>query len=269
MSGLLYCREREVKNPYYARELGISLYSAEELGYYIDHYILLLTPDFMDEALYQFLGEELGYPELEGRVRKWMSVQNDMYQGLVMIEQELHYLSETEWNAFRQKIEGLKKAGPLELLKQKGDFYIDVHQYANAIRAYDQILKDKKAEMEMLGRVWNNRGLACIRLMQMQEAMDCFYHAWQILKSETIAHEMFILYCMESDIELPEEVCEAVPGETQYRWKEEFDTFSMDAVYQGKAKEIAEAFDKDVIRRKTALNKLLCEWKQEYREMAG
>jgi hypothetical protein len=43
----------------------------------------------------------------------------------------------------------------------------------------------------------------------------------------------------------------------------------MDAVYQGKAKEIAEAFDKDVIRRKTALNKLLCEWKQEYREMAG
>lgn len=269
MSGLLYCRETEVKTPLFARELGLSLYSAEELSYYIDHYVLLLTPDFMDEALYHFLGDDLKRPELEGRIRKWMSVQGDMYQALIMIQQELHYLSEAELTQFRQRVDQLKKAGPLELLKQKADFYIDVHQYGNAIRTYDQILKDKRAEMSVLGRVWHNRGLACIRLMQMQDAMDSFYHAWQILQSEAIAHEMFVLYCMEEDIDLPEEVCEVVSGEVQYRWKEDFDAFSMDAMYQGKAEAIAEAFSKDVIRRREALKKLLQEWKQEYREMAG
>lgn len=269
MSGLLYCRETEVRTPLFARELGLSLYSAEELGYYIDQYILLLTPDFMDESLYHFLGDELKRPELEGRVRKWMAVQGDMYQALVMIQQDLHYLDEAECNAFRQKVERLKKSGPLELLKQKADFYIDVHQYGNAIRTYDQILKDKKAEETMLGKVWHNRGLACIQLMQMQDAMDCFYRSWQILQQESIAHEMFVLYCMEEEIRLPEDVCGAVSGEVQYRWKEEFDAFSMDAMYQGKAEAIAAAFNKDVIRRREALKALLREWKQEYREMAG
>ena len=34
MGGLIYCREPEVTEPYYVRELGIFLYSAEELCYY-------------------------------------------------------------------------------------------------------------------------------------------------------------------------------------------------------------------------------------------
>lgn len=269
MSGLLFCRETDVRTPLYAKELGISLYSAEELSYYIDQYLLLLTEDFLDESLFRFLGDELGRPDLEGRVRKWMSVQKDMYQALIMIQQEIRYLSDAELNQFKKKAEQLRKAGPLELLKEKADFYIQVNQYGNAVRSYDQILKDKKLEAVMAGKVWHNRGIACIQLMQMKEAMDCLYRSWEILRLESIAHEMFVLYCMEEDISLPAEVAAAVSGEVQYRWKEDFDSVSMDAMYEGKAESIADAFNKDIIRRREALAALMRDWKQEYREMAG
>ena len=66
MGNLIYCRETEVTVPYYARELGISLYSAEELCYYIMNYVLLLDGDFIDEDLYRFIGEQLRRPMLEG-----------------------------------------------------------------------------------------------------------------------------------------------------------------------------------------------------------
>ena len=269
MSGLIYCREPKVTAPYYAKELGISLYSAEELCYYIVNYILLLSPDFIDENLYRFVGEQLRRPELEGKLRKWMSQTPDMYQGLMVILQDLHYYSDAELTQFKQKLDGLRQAGPLELLKKKGDFFLDVRQYGNALRAYDQILGEQVPDQNFLARVWHNRGVACVQMMEMKEAMDCFARAWQVLRTESVAKEMFVLYCMEPGLSMPEEVIESVSGETQYHWKEEIDAFEKNAAYTGKAQTIAEAFGKDIIRRREAVSALLKSWKQEYREMAG
>lgn len=271
MSGLIYCREPKVTAPFYARELGISLYSAEELCYYIVNYILLLSPDFIDENLYRFLGEQLHLPELEGKLRRWMAQTPDMYQGLMVILQDLHYYSDDELIQFKQKLDSLRMAGSQEILKKKGDFFLDVRQYGNAMRTYDQLLGNPSARRDEIfeARVWHNRGIACAEMMQMKEAMDCFMKAWQVLKLESIAKEIFVLYCMEPELTMPDEVAESVSGETQYRWKEEIDAYEKDAAYMGKARDIAEAFNKDVIRRREAIRGLLKSWKQEYREMAG
>lgn len=271
MSGLIYCREPEVTVPYYARELGVSLYSAEELSYYIVNYVLLLNADFMDEDLYRFIGEQLRRPELEGKLRKWMSPTPDLYTGLMVILQDLHYYSDAELNQFRQKLDELKKAGPLELLKRKGDFFLDVHQYGNALRTYDQLLGVSQVarDKSFQARVWHNRAIACVELMQFGEAMEYLAKSWQVLRMESIAKEMFVLYCMDPELTMPQEVIESVPGQEQFRWKEELEAFEKNAVYMGKAEDIAVAFNKDVIRRRGAIRALLNRWKQEYREMAG
>ena len=271
MSGLIYCREPKVTAPYYARELGLFLYSAEELCYYIVNYILLISPDFIDESLYQFIGEQLCKPELEGKLRKWMSQTPDFYQGLMVILQDLHYYDDAELNEFRQTLEGLRKDGPVELLKKKGDFFLDIRQYGNALRAYDQLLGESASirNPDFLARVWHNRGIACAQMMQMEEAMECLTKAWQELHLDSIAKEIFVLYCMKPELTIPEDIIESVSGETQYRWKEEINAYEKNAAYMGKAQDIAEAFNKDVIRRREALKSLLKSWKQEYREMAG
>lgn len=269
MSGLIYCRESEVKEPYFAKELGVYLYSAEELCYYIVNYVLLLPQDFFNENLYRFVGNELRRPKLEGKLRKWLSQTPDLYQGLLVLLQDIHFYNEEELAQFKQKLDDLRKAGPLELLKKKGDFFLDVRQYGNALRTYDRLLGERGADASFMARVWHNRGVACVQMMQFEEAMDSLFRSWQTLKLESIAREMFTLYCLEPGLSLPEEAAESVSGELQYRWKEEIDAFAKNAAYMGKAEEIAEAFDKDVIRRREEIRALLCRWKQEYREMAG
>lgn len=269
MSGLIYCREPEVTEPYYAAELGLSLYSAEELCYYIVNYVLLLSPDFIDERLYRFIGVQLRRPELEGKLRKWMSQTPDLYQGLLVILQDLHFYNDEEISQFKQKLDSLRQAGPMELLKKKGDFFLDVRQYGNALRTYDRILGQTGLESDFEAGVWHNRGMACAGLMRLTEAMDCFWRAWQVLRLESIAKEMFVLCLMEPQLSMPQEVAAGVPGEIQYRWKEEISAFEKNAAYMGKAQAIAEAYSKDVIRRREAVNLLLKDWKQEYREMAG
>ena len=271
MGNLIYCRETKVTVPYYARELGISLYSAEELCYYIMNYVLLLNSDFIDEDLYHFIGDQLKRPMLEGKLRKWMAQTPDLYQGLIVILQDLHYYSDAEINQFRQKLEELRKAGPLELQKRKGDFFLEVRQYGNALSTYDQLLAQRQIarDKSFQAKVWHNRGIACVQLMQYGEAMDCFAKAWEVLRLEPIAKEMFVLYCMDDSLTMPEAVIASVPGETQFRWKEELDAFEKNAAYEGKAEDIAIAFNKDVIRRREAIRSLLACWKQEYREMAG
>ena len=254
MSGLIYCREPEVTEPYYAKETGLSLYSAEELSYYIVNYLLLLPKDFIGERLYRFLGRQLGLAGLEGRLRRFMSQGADMSQGLFVLVSELRYYREEELLQFKEKLEEYKHAGPMELLKQRGDFFLDVCQYGNAIHAYDQILREPSQDAEFLAGVWHNRGAACAQLWQYAEAMECFVRAWHTLSLDSIAKEIFVLYWMKPELlSIPEEIKASVRGETQYRWKEELDAFQKNAAYMGKAEEIAQAFSKDVIRRREAV----------------
>ncbi len=270
MSGLIYCREPEVREPYYAKETGISLYSAEELSYYIVNYVLLLPEDFIGERLYRFLGHELGLAELEGKLRHFMAQDADLYQGLLLLVNELRYYGDEELLQFRDRLDELRNSSPQELLKQRGDFFLDVRQYGNAIHTYDQILRSSPRDEVFAAWIWHNRGLACVQLMLYEEAMDCFVRAWRVLSLDSIAKEIFVLYWMEPELlTLPEEVRASVSGENQYRWKEELTAFSKNAAYMGKAEEIAQAFSKDVIRRREAVGALIREWKQEYREMAG
>ena len=51
MSGLILCRDKTVTHPYYVKELGLHLYTGEELCYFIYHNILLIGEEFLDEPL--------------------------------------------------------------------------------------------------------------------------------------------------------------------------------------------------------------------------
>ena len=128
MSGLLLCRDGKAKKPYPVPELGISLYSAEELCYYIYHYVFLLEPDFVDEELLEFIGTGLGLSGLEAKIRRWIAEEADLSQVLYMILQDVHYYNETELAAFRAQLEWLKKARPSERAKKKADYLLETRK---------------------------------------------------------------------------------------------------------------------------------------------
>lgn len=59
---LILCRQEPVTSPYFVEELGVHLYSSQELNYVIYHHPLLVMEDFVNERLAAFLRTELRLP---------------------------------------------------------------------------------------------------------------------------------------------------------------------------------------------------------------
>ena len=69
-------------------------------------------------------------------------------------------------------------------------------------------------------------------------------------------------------MKLPEAMKLAVSAEEQFKWQEEYETLYKHLQYSGKGRKVEALWEKDSIRRKEGIQKLLTEWKKEYREMA-
>lgn len=271
MSGLILCNDIKVKNPYPVAELGISLHSAEELSYYIYNYVFLLENDFISETLLYFIGTELAMPKLEEKIRKWVADKSDMAQILYMILQDIHYYSEAELAVFKAQLEWMRRAKPSERTKKKADYLLQKRKYAGAIQLYDGIVsgeQDTGMTREFMGALYHNKGVAYTGLFEAEKALDCLEKAYEMLEREEILKEIFFLCQLDGELELPEAMMLAVPAEQQFRWKEEYETLYKHLRYSGSGKEIGELWEKDSIRRKAGIQKLLTQWKQEYREMA-
>ena len=69
MGRYLLC-ETKTRKPYVIRELGLRLYSPEELCYYIDQNLAILDADFLCEELYSYISEECHMPETARKMRQ-------------------------------------------------------------------------------------------------------------------------------------------------------------------------------------------------------
>ena len=69
---LILCRQEPVTVPLYIEDLGIHIYSSQELCYVIYNNPLLVLEGFIDKRLTEFLRSELRMPFLAERVEKWM-----------------------------------------------------------------------------------------------------------------------------------------------------------------------------------------------------
>ncbi len=271
MSGLILCSGRRVKNPYPVAELGISLHSGEELCYFIYNYVFLLEPDFINEHLLYFIRTELGMVKLEEKIRKWIADRSDMAQILYMILQDIHYYSEAELGGFKAQLEWMRRARPSERAKKKADYLLQKRRYAAAIQLYDSIAageQDQGMTREFMGALYHNKGVACAGLFESERALECFEKSYEYLEKEEILKEIFMLCQMDESVELPEAMMLAVPAEQQYKWQEEYETLCKHLKYSGKAKTIGEFWEKDSVRKRAGIQKLVTQWKQEYREMA-
>ena len=78
---LILCRQEPVTVPLYIEDLGIHLYSSQELCYVIYNNPLLVLEGFIDKRLTEFLRSELRMPFLAERVEKWMDRLNLHFPG--------------------------------------------------------------------------------------------------------------------------------------------------------------------------------------------
>lgn len=270
MGGLILCRDGEAKHPFYLKDLGINLYTAEELCYYIYNHVFLIDESFFGEDLLTFIGTECRLPALEKKLRLWKNEEADLVSLLMVILQDVHYYDEAELKTFRDQMEQIRNAKPRERTKQKADYMLRQKKYETALRLYESILptpEDPMDDAEFTGRVYYNRGAAFAQLFSFREAAACFEEAYQLLEQEDILKHLYMLYQMDGTVPLREDLLNQIPAEQQYKWKEEFDVMKKHAEFSGKSLEARAALEKNAFRRPAAVEKLIRDWKKEYRSL--
>ena len=105
---LILCRQEPVTVPLYIEDLGIHLYSSQELCYVIYNNPLLVLEGFIDKRLTEFLRSELRMPFLAERVEKWLDSHGATEEILYLILKECNYYTPKEQAAYRQTVNGLK-----------------------------------------------------------------------------------------------------------------------------------------------------------------
>ena len=103
---LILCRQEPVKIPLYIEDLGIHIYSSQELCYVIYNNPLLVLEDFIDSRLTEFLRSELRMPFLAEKIEKWMESRGATEEILYLILQESNSNTPKEQAAYRQTVNG-------------------------------------------------------------------------------------------------------------------------------------------------------------------
>ena len=101
---LILCRQEPVKIPLYIEDLGIHIYSSQELCYVIYNNPLLVLEDFIDSRLTEFLRSELRMPFLAEKIEKWMESRGATEEILYLILQECNYNTPMDLHANRQTL---------------------------------------------------------------------------------------------------------------------------------------------------------------------
>ena len=219
----VYLCGRTAQKPYYMRELGISLWSAEELSYCIWHNALLIDEDFFSEELFSFLRDELQLGQVADKLNRYYSGPNDRDSALIMLLREIGYYGEADISRFQDLLSRQRRLGPVERMKEKGDLLTRKKRYESAIRAYSRILtkrREYRLSPAACGTILQHMGVAYLRMGYAEEAMECLQGAWNETHNEVFLEQMYEL-CAQQELPFPPEL-EAITGSQIAGWEKKY-----------------------------------------------
>lgn len=271
MSGMLLCRSQQAAEPYYVEELGISLYTGEELSYYIYHNAPLIGEDFLGERLYRFIGSGLGMENLEKKLRKWAD-QAELSELLLVILQDIHYYDGDELYEFREEMNALTRMSPGRRLLKKADMLFARGRYTAAEHDFGSLLEGNYPERKdpgFRGLLWYSLGMTAARQYLWQEAADCLVEAAKDLHQPEVRESLWQIRRIAPDVKIPDEIFADIEPSALAEWDASFSRIREQARSEGHAADAAVWMNKDNIRRACGLRELVRRWKNEYRISLG
>jgi len=268
---VILCRPEKVSHPYYIESLGVHIYSSQELCYAMYHHPLMVMDGFVNQALLDFIREELGMGFAALKMERWIKSGENLDEALFLFMQECSYYTTVELNRFKQKVAALRKLPPLEYGKEKADYLFGFKQYGKAIDGYEKILEEAqytRAEEPFLGKVWNNLGACYARVFRFQKAMEAFENAYEKMKQPEILKKMFLLTWLDPELEVAKQYQSMADEETREQWKAELENAREQAKDSEEVEKLSQLFAKDPIKRMEGARAQVEAWKQEYRTMA-
>lgn len=267
---LILCRQEPVTSPYFIEELGIHIYSSQELCYVIFNHPLLVMENFVNSGLAEFLRSELRMPFLAERVEKWIDGRGPSDELLFLILQECGYYSPQEQARYRQLVTNLRKISVDEYAKRRADYYYSLGLFGQAMSMYEKILetgKEKHLSGEFKSKIWNNIAACYSKLFCYQKAMYAYDCAWNEKADKSYLKRMYFLTLMEPELELKERYKELIAKEDTCSWNVEAQGCLDEVAGSADVIRLQQLFEKDPIKRISGASEIINEWKGRYRKM--
>lgn len=191
----ILCQTKKAENPYFIENIGINIYTLEELCYYFHNNLYLIDQTIINEELCRWISKELELPGLAAKLRAVIGKFSSAEDVLYPVFKEINYLNYEELRSLNIRLEKYNKEPLTVKEKKKGDSLVENGMYLGAIEVYQKVLRrgDLSDQGEgFASMVWNNLGCAYSYLFQMDKAMECFWEAYERIHTrETLKSYLF------------------------------------------------------------------------------
>ena len=258
--GLILCDGRAVSNPFYVKELGINIYSLEELCYLIVNYPYISLDDFADDKLIYFVNNELRIP-----------VHGDNNDEIIFsILYCSDYYSYREIDNFKDVQSKLRQLTKHEFMSQKGDFLYRIEKYGKAEFYYKKALIEaeyQKAGPVFIGVLWKKIGCCRANLFHIESAYEAFKESYEYNKEDETLKYIYYLSKQQTRINLKQEYLLFLDDRVDDSWDIEFEDIIASAEKCREIDTFKQSLDTDSVRRKKVLLNELDNLKTGYRNM--
>lgn len=176
MSKLYICIGKKAKIPYSIPSEHLSVYTIEELCYYICDRAGTLDDNLMSEKLVDFIGTELALEQLAEVLLQMVRMEKPLH---VFCETILEYADYPAADVRANVIQAIKESENLPVirrLERQGDVYTKQKQYYLAQKAYRNMLlrDDVQRDPVLLAEIYAKLGNVAALMFQFETAAYCF-----------------------------------------------------------------------------------------------
>lgn len=210
MGKLIICNGRQAEKPFYFKLTDTSVYSIEELCYYLYHNIEVISEDLFDGVLVNWIREDLELGERADKLLELLESQAGLKDYVVCILCSADYYSEAEIKQLIHIMDELGKLTPIDKKKKKADNYIKYRQFTEAATEYENILNSQEAaalDNIQYGNLVHNLALAQINTIGLAAAADSFKEAYDRNQNkESLRQYIYTLIMIKQEERLKKEV---------------------------------------------------------------
>ena len=202
MGKIIVCNTKTAQNPYTFLNTKVSVYSYEELCYYLYNNMVLVGEEDVTARLSAWIRRELALTELADKIDTLLDKHAFVQDIMVEILVYGGYYSSEEVRQFMAECQKLRTLKSYEVEKLRADGYL---RYKHSIKAgalYDEVicyLEKEKQEDEFLGNVYHNKAVALAGNLQLDEAKSYFIKAYSLNKNEESLIEYFCVLAVTVD----------------------------------------------------------------------
>lgn len=252
----------------------MNVYSIEELCYYLVRDAYILDNDIMDEKLCDFIGDELGLPDIANTLKSLVYRGASLGQFVTTLLDMVGYLEDEEKARVKQVLVDNASLSFAQKRKRRADKLLEAKKYTRAIDEYQYMMSrmKKSEDPQMYSLILHNIGVAYARLFMYDKASFYFKEASLINDDK----EILIHYLQSLRVTMKHENYERFVlrmGYSDSIIKEAEERLSvaksrqMDSDYAREIEEIKELrADGHISEYYSRIEKTFNSWKHEYRD---